>query len=181
MLIKKFYNRELINFLYKSQKNPIFKIGTGGGLNLSCYMKEYDEEKDKIFKPLIDFNKNILIDNKLCNFYNNKFFIEHRDLIFSKNDVSPDIPFHQDSYMDTGDDCFTSIYYYHVDESILGGELLINSLNSKLNESLFNFLVHKPRAGDIVFFDGNLPHKLGRIYGHGLQGTITIHSKINKL
>lgn len=178
MLINKFYNGELVNYIRNSKKNPIFKIGTGGGLNVSCYMKEYDENRDTIFKSLIEFNKKILKDNKLCNF-DNKFFIEHRDLIFKKNDVSPDIPFHQDSFMDTGDDCFTSIYYYHVDESILGGELLINALNVELDKDTSKFFVHKPRTGDIVFFNGNLSHKIGRIYGQGLQGTITIHSKIN--
>ena len=142
----------------KSNKYTIFKIGSGGGKQVSCFNKEYDEKKDIIFKPLIDFNIKILTK---YNINYRRINIENRDYLFKKNEEPFENKLHLDSFQDDGNSCITSVYYYHIDKTIKGGEI-----------NFHPFLTIKPKPKSILLFDGDWKHKVNKIYGNGLRGTI---------
>jgi hypothetical protein len=158
MLIKKFHNQKLNDFLIKSNKFDIFKVGFGGGTHQSCISKEYNEKQDIIFTPLIDFNKKVLDS---YNLKYDKIFIENRDYLFKKEDKPFEGNLHQDSYQDSDKSCYSCIYYYKIDKTIKGGGVYF-----------YPFLNHKPKENTIIYFDGDCKHKVNKMYGYGLRGIV---------
>jgi hypothetical protein len=159
-LVRKFTNIHLNNYLKNSLKESIFPIGNDVGQHLTSYYDLYNEDKNlcKVFKPLIDFNidiyqkYNVNIDKKYI-------FIENRDIILNNETFEGKL--HIDSFNDDGNSCWTSVYYYHLDKTLNGGELLFPPFGK-----------YKPKEGNILFFDGDIKHKINKMYGIGKRGTV---------
>ncbi len=162
-LIKKFYNNSLKKYLINLQKQKIFPIGNNIGQQISGLYEYYNDTKHQQIKPLINFNLhifnlfNIKINDK-------KIFIENRELILD----NPSIPFestlHQDSIEDNGDSCYTCVYYYQIDKTIIGGELLFPPFGK-----------YNPKNDEIIIFDGDTKHKINKTTGFGKRGTLIIN------
>jgi hypothetical protein len=160
MLVRHFLNNNICNYVKNLPKKEIFKIGKGDAIHLTSFYDFYDEKNElhKPLKPLIDFHLKVLDENKLK--YNaNRIFIENRDIIFNNN--SFDGKLHQDSINDEGESCYTAVYYYRLDKEIKGGELLF-----------YPFGKFKPQINKIVYFDGDLKHRMGFASGNGIRGSI---------
>ncbi len=67
MLVKKFVNLNIINYVNNLPKKDLFKIGTGNANHNTSFYDFYDEKKDifQPIKPLIDFHLKVLDENKL--------------------------------------------------------------------------------------------------------------------
>ena len=158
LIIRNFKNVQITKTLLNISKKPIFTIGTGGGKQVSSFYQKYNDEL-KFLEPLINFHKIILGKYKIQ--YTDNIFVENRDFIFNKNDESFEGKLHQDSYEDSDKGCITAIYYYYVDKTIQGGELFFPP-----------FVKHRPVEGQIIYFDGDNKHKINKLYGQGLRGTV---------
>lgn len=165
-IVKQFNNNLIKNILLKMHKEPIFKIGNGGGKQMTgCY--ELYSNKLSFLQPLINFNSNVL---KKYNLDYKNIFVENREFIFNKNDEPFDSILHQDTFNDSGNKgCYTCVYYYYIDKTIKGGDLLFPPFGK-----------YKPNQGDIIFFEGDMKHKISKLYGEGIRGIlITQFEKIN--
>jgi hypothetical protein len=159
MLICRGFKNELITkMLLTIPKTPIFTIGTGGGKQVSGFYQKYNDELN-FLEPLIKYHQNIL--NKYQVKISGNIFVENRDFIFNKNDEPFEGKLHQDSYEDSNKGCITAVYYYHIDNTIKGGDLCFPP-----------FITHKPKEGQIIYFDGDYKHKINKLYGEGLRGTV---------
>jgi hypothetical protein len=158
LIIRNFKNAQITKTIFTISKNPIFTIGTGGGKQVSGFYQKYNQEVN-FLEPLIDYHKKILDKYKVK--YSGNIFVENRDFIFNKNDEPFEGQLHQDSYEDSGKGCITAVYYYHIDKTINGGELFFPP-----------FVKHTPKEGQIIYFDGDYKHKIDKLYGEGLRGTI---------
>ena len=165
MLVKKFVNSQIVNYISNLPKKEIFKIGTGDALHLTSLYDYYDKDNDifKPIKPLIDFHLKVLDENQL-KYDSRKIFVENRDIIFSNN--SFDGKLHQDSLNDEGESCYTAVYYYRIDKGINGGNLIFHPFGQ-----------YKPQVDKIVYFDGDLKHKVGYTHGSGIRGSIITNIK----
>jgi hypothetical protein len=157
-ITRKFSNINVINTILNMNKNSIFTIGTGGGKQLSGFYQTYDNQVS-FLKPLIEFNKSVISQYNIK--LTGNIFVENRDFIFNKNDEPFEGKLHQDSYEDSAKGCITSVYYYHIDNTIKGGDLLFPPFGK-----------YSPKQGHIIYFDGDYKHKIGKLYGEGLRGTI---------
>ena len=160
--ISKFFDPILKNTLIKMPKKTTFPIGIGGGTHLTAFNELYDStnEKHSLFKNLVNHNLTILKKLELSHL--NKVYIEHRDIIMSKDDQPFEGTLHLDSFMDTENPCWTCVYYYHIDKSLIGGDLLFPP-----------FAKYKPKENQIIYFDGsNSKHKISKLFGSGMRGTI---------
>ncbi len=160
MLVRRFLNLDISNYVNNLPKKEIFKIGSGEALHLSSFYDFYDEKKElfKPLKPLIDFHLKILDENKL-KYNKNVIFIENRDILFSNNSFHGNL--HQDSINDEGESCYTAVYYYRLDNDIKGGDLLFHPFGK-----------FKPQINKIVYFDGDIKHQMGFASGFGTRGSI---------
>jgi hypothetical protein len=159
-LVKSFNYFPLITYLKTAHKNPIFPIGNNTGQHLTSFYDLYNSNNIScnIFKPLIDFNISIL---KIYNvkFDNRKIFIENRDIILNNEIFEGKL--HKDSFNDDGNSCWTTVYYYQLDSTLKGGELLFPPFGK-----------YKPKEGEIIFFDGDNTHKIANMHGIGKRGTV---------
>jgi len=168
MIVRKYFNQSLKKYLNELPKKQIFPIGNKYGNHITSIYDFYDENS-KLHEPLkdlINFHKNILDENNAK--YSNKIFIENRDLILKNNDIPFEGKLHVDSMNDEGDPCFTCVYYYRFDKDIIGGDLIFPP-----------FLRYMPKEDDIVYFDGDYKHKIGKTSGNGVRGTLIINFKKN--
>ncbi len=159
-LVKKFNCLPLITHLKTAEKNAIFPIGNDVGQHLTSYFDLYNQTdiKSDLFKPLIDFNLNILYKYNV-QFDNRKIFIENRDIILNNEIFEGKL--HKDSFNDDGNSCWTTVYYYQLDKTLKGGELLFPPFGK-----------YKPKEGEVIFFDGDNTHKIAKMYGIGKRGTV---------
>jgi hypothetical protein len=168
MIISKYSNLKLVNYLKNLNKNDIFKFGTGGGKQISGLYRLFNSENDKHFIDLIDYNQHIFKQNNL-NITNN-IFLEQREYHFNKNDEPFEGLFHMDLNDETQKQCYTCIYYYHICPSIKGGELIF-----KINEKTNTEKIFIPKENDLICFDGNIKHKINKIYGSGIRGILIMN------
>ena len=169
MLVKRFFNPILKNYLNSLPKKNIFPIGNLYGNHLTGIYEFYDEnlEKHKPFMEIINFHKNILNENN-ANFISDKIFIENRDLILKDEDKPFEGKIHLDSMNDEGDPCFTCVYYYRIDSGINGGTLEFPPFGK-----------YQPKEDEIVYFDGDYKHRIGKTSGNGIRGTLIMNFKKN--
>lgn len=160
--VSKFFDPILKNTLLKMPKKPIFPVGFGGGVHLTSMNELYDPNNHthSPFKNLVHHNLSIL--NKLELTHLNKVYIEHRDIIMNEKDEPFEGTLHLDTFMDTENPCWTCVYYYHIDKSLKGGDLIFPP-----------FAKYKPKENHIIYFDGSYhKHKIGKLSGSGMRGTI---------
>ena len=162
--INRYINYQLCNHLNFMNKTNIAKIGVGGGKQLSGIYRSGNllNHNFNEFSSFIDYNYYNANHNNLK--VNNNFFLEHRDYYQSKND-SPFLgKFHMDQMEDTFRSCYTFIYYYKISPSIIGGELEFE-----------NKEIYKPNEFDLICFDGDFKHKINRLSGEGIRGTLIMN------
>ena len=167
MYIQKYFNPILKHYINTLPKRSIFPIGNLIGKHQTGIYDFFDENKDdhKPFKEIISYH------SKLLNYHGalhdtNKIFIENRDLILNNEELPFEGKLHMDSMNDEGDSCWTCLYYYRIDPEIIGGELFFPP-----------FVIHKPKEDEVLYFDGDHKHKIGKTYGNGVRGTLIINFK----
>ena len=170
MIITKYTNLKLVNYLKNLNKKNIFKFGNGGGKQVSGIYRSFDtnnlQNDDKYFIDIIDYNISLCKNYKINTSQN--IFIEQREYNFNENDE----PFESNYHMDLHDElqlpCYTFIYYYHICPTIKGGELsfLFDDNTEK---------IYKPEVNDLILFDGNIKHKVNKIYGYGNRSVLIMN------
>jgi hypothetical protein len=165
MLIRKFINLNIKNYIKDLPKKNIFPVGHGDVIHISSFNELYEVNNPfhKPLEPLINFHLNIL-DNNNLKYDKRKIFIENREIIFKNN--SFDGRLHQDSINDEGESCYTAVYYYRLDKDVKGGNLIFHPFGK-----------YKPKEDTIIYFDGDIKHKIGYTYGTGIRGTIITNIK----
>jgi hypothetical protein len=168
-LVRQFTNMSIKNFLKNIPKDSIFPVGNEVGKHISGIYGFYNENDNihKQVKPLLDFHLNTLKKFN-ASYDDRRIFIENRDLILEKKDMVFEGKIHQDSMNDEGDSCWTCVYYYNIESTIIGGELEFPP-----------FVKYKPKEDDIIYFDGDWKHKIGKTTGFGIRGTLIFNIKKN--
>ncbi len=166
-LIKQFQNTFIKNMLVNLSKKPIFPIGNEVGKHLSGIYGFYNENEDvhKQVKPLLDFHISTLKQYN-AQYDSRRIFIEHRDLVLDNPNIEFEGKLHQDSMNDEGDSCWTCVYYYKIDETLKGGDLEFPP-----------FSKYSPKEDDVIYFDGDWKHKIGKTTGFGTRGTLIFNIK----
>lgn len=154
-------DKQLYNLLINTDKKPIFRIGNMVGEHKSVFNGEYNSQINNEFKLIID--KQLSIFKKYNIKIKNNIYIENREMLLKDGDVYENY-LHKDSYNDSGKPCFTSVYYYKIDKTIKGGEVLFHP-----------FKIYKPKEGDILLFDGDWKHKVNNTYGPGKRCTLIMN------
>jgi hypothetical protein len=167
MYIQKYFNPILKTYLNNLQKKTIFPIGNLIGEHKTGIYDFFDENNDehKPFKGIITYH------SELLNYHgalhdSRKIFIENRDLILNNEKIPFEGKLHMDSMNDEGDSCWTCVYYYRIDSGISGGELILPP-----------FTRYTPKEDEIVYFDGDHKHKIGKTFGNGVRGSLIINFK----
>lgn len=159
-LIKNFHSKKIIEFLNTLPTYPIFTIGTGTATQVSRFNEFYDPS-NPFYSPLQPLYKFHLYNFKKygVNIHSTQIYVENRDFIFDNTDFEGKL--HIDSINDEGTSCYTAIYYYQFDKTIKGGKLLFPPFGEII-----------PKSGTVVYFDGDIKHKIGYTSGIGTRGTI---------
>ncbi len=155
-------DNSLFNLLNNTPKKNIFKIGNLVGNHTSVFNSEYDSKRHIEFKNIIDYQIKIF-EKYNIKINKNRIYIENRNIELKKDDIYENY-LHKDSYNDLGKPCFTSIYYYKIDNTIQGGELFFHP-----------FKTYIPNEGEIILFDGDIKHKVNKTYGPGQRNTLIIN------
>jgi len=165
LFVNSYYNLKLINYLQNIPKKEIFKVGKGNGKQISCIYNYYNlnnlNNQVIPFKDLINTNYINAKNNNLS--VKNNFLIENREYIFEKNEYFEG-DYHMDIIDHTQKSCYTFVYYYKISSTIKGGELEFE--NNK---------IYIPKENTILCFDGELKHKVRKISGEGIRGTVIIN------
>ena len=171
LFVNRYYNLKLKNIFEKLCKNEIYKIGTGGGKQVSGLDYYYNHhsilphELTECYN-LIEYNFNNAKYNKLN--IGEKYVLENREYHFNQNDV----PFIGNSHVDiisySDKSCYTFIYYYNISSNIKGGELEFEDGKR-----------YKPKEFDVICFDGDIKHKINKLYGEGIRGTLIMNIEKN--
>ena len=123
-----------------------------------------------IVKPILDKSLNILKDNNIYNYDQNKFCIEfhQRNCGFEKNEYQWST-WHYDDDGPFNFKVHTVIFYLRKDKTVKGG-----NLEYKINRKTE---VYHVKSGDIVQFPGNMYHKPQPTYGFGCRDIIVVFIK----
>jgi hypothetical protein len=145
-------------------KTNIAKIGVGGGKQFSGIYRSGNllNHNFNEFVNFIDYNYISANQNNLK--VNNNFFLEHRDYHQSIDDQPFFGKFHMDQMEDTFKSCYTFIYYYKISPTIIGGKLEFD-----------NKEIYKPIEFDLICFDGDHKHKINKLSGEGIRGTLIMN------
>ena len=166
LFVNSYLNLKLINYVKNAAKKEIFKVGKGDGKQVSCiynYFNKYKLTNEAYpFVDLIDINYYYAKKHNL-NIQNN-FVIENRDYIFEKSDDGFEGDYHMDIVDHSQKPCYTFVYYYKISSTIKGGEVQFD--NNK---------IYIPKENDILCFDGELKHKINKISGEGIRGTVIMN------
>lgn len=172
LFINRYLNLRLKNHLQKLPKKEIFKVGEGGGTQVSGIYRYNNLFKFGLdlseYMSLIEYNYEYAKANKLN--VNDNFFLENREYHFNKNDKPFEGKFHMDMIEESQKPCYTFIYYYNISPNIVGGELEFE-----------NGQKYKPQEYDVICFDGNTKHKVNKLYGEGIRGTLIMNVEKNEL
>jgi hypothetical protein len=124
--VSKYSDLVLKNYLSNIIKNPIYPIGTGGGLHLSCFSSEKLGWKNTPFEPFVIHNIKKLkqFNVNICN--DNNIYLEHRQIIMRQFDKPFEGSLHYDSFMDLGLPCLSCVYYYKIDKIFVGHTPILN-------------------------------------------------------
>ena len=177
LFVNRYLNIKLGNVLEKLPKNNMFLFDKSGnkllsGLNrysgnsqtilpyelIECYsLIEYNFENAKANK--LNISDNYLLENK--EYHLNK---SNKPLFSSKGKSNIDIiEFYKRP-------CYTFVYYYAISPGIKGGELEFD-----------NGIKYKPSQYDVLCFDGNVKHKINKLHGEGMRGTLIMNIDKNEL
>lgn len=164
--INRYINHRLCNHLHFMNKTNIAKIGTGGGKQMSGIYRSGSLLNHNFYEfvDFIDYNYFSANQNNLK--VNHNFFLEHRDYYQSRNDNPFVGKLHMDQMEDTYKSCYTFIYYYKISPSIIGGELEFENKDKE---------IYKPVEFDLICFDGDYKHKINKISGEGIRGTMIMN------
>lgn len=154
-------DKKLYNLLINIDKKPIFRIGNMVGEHKSVFNDEYNKDINNEFNLIID--KQLSIFKKYNIKIKNNIYIENREIYLKYGEVYEN-DLHKDSYNDLGKPCFTSVYYYKLDETIKGGEVFFHPFKS-----------YKPKEGKIILFDGDWKHKVNKTTGYGKRCTLIMN------
>jgi len=174
LFVNRYSNFKLKSFLEKLHKYEIFKIGKGGGKQLSAINNYYINNNVELpielmgCYDLIDYNFNNAKYNKLN--IGDKYILENREYHFTKNDLPFEGNPHFDIISHSDKSCYTFVYYYNISPSIKGGELEFE-----------NGETYIPKEHEIICFDGNMKHKIKKLYGEGIRGTLIMNIEKNEL
>ena len=173
LFVNRYLNIKLKNVLDAIPKNKIFKVGEGGGKQLSgLYRYSGNIQSNlpiELFEcfNLIEYNFEYAKANKL-NICNN-YMLENREYHFTKNDKPFKGRFHYDMIEYRDKSCYTFVYYYNISKGIKGGEIEFE-----------DGLKYKPQEFDVVCFDGDVKHKVNKLYGEGIRGTLIMNIEKNE-
>lgn len=162
MYCARFFNNNLLkDYIESSVKRPIFSVGNNNGTHLTCFSSEKLGWRHTPFEPLVNFHiKNF--QKFGIKLYDDSIYVEHREIIMKQNDKPFKGHLHMDSFMDTGLPCLTCVYYYRIDKTLKGGDLIFPPFGKI-----------KPKENYVYYFDGyNNKHKIGELSGTGVRGTI---------
>lgn len=166
LFVNSYLNLKLVNYLQSVPKKEIFKVGKGGGKQVSCIYNYYNIYKltNEVypFVDLIDINYYYTKKNNLQ--VQNNFQIENRDYLFNKSDDEFEGEYHMDLVDHSQKPCYTFVYYYKISPTIKGGEVQFE-----------NNQIYIPKENDILCFDGELKHKVNKISGEGIRGTVIMN------
>jgi hypothetical protein len=145
-------------------KSNIAKIGVGGGKQLSGIYRSGNilNHNFNEYSDFIDYNYYTANIHNLK--INNNFFLENREYHQSINDQPFYGKLHMDQMEDTYKSCYTFIYYYKISSKIIGGELEFE-----------NKEIYKPNEFDLICFDGDYKHKINKLLGEGIRGTLIMN------
>jgi hypothetical protein len=162
-IVRKFISQTIKDHLLKTPKFDIFSFAESKEhmKEQSCVYSEYDENKHQVFNPLVAHHEKIL------NKYGLKLkkpFIENREYILDSGGHYIG-KLHRDSLNDDLINCYTSVWYYRIDSTLRGGELLFPPFGK-----------FTPKVNKIITFDGDILHKVDKIIGHGTRGIFVVTS-----
>jgi len=166
LFVNRYFSLKLKNYLVNLPKSDIFKVGEGGGKQISGIYRYLDYKSNPYelseYYPILEFNHEYAKKHKLN--VSENFQIEQREYHFNKDDKPFFGKFHMDLIDQTQRPCYTFVYYYQISPTIKGGELEFE-----------NKQTYKPSEFDIVCFDGDVKHKVNKLYGEGVRGTLIIN------
>jgi hypothetical protein len=173
LFVNRYLNIKLKNVLDAIPKNNIFKIGEGGGKQLSGLYR-YSGCNQSILPiellecdSLIEYNFESAKANKLNTGKN--YLLENREYHFTKKDKPFKGRYHCDMIEHTDKSCYTFVYYYNISSGIRGGEIEFE-----------DGLKYKPKEFDVICFDGDVKHKINKLYGEGIRGTLIMNIEKNE-
>lgn len=151
---------DIIKMEYFNEKPFYSQLGDGGGEHIACgQIFEIDNiniTRYKFYKKTVDMMLKFFI-KQMPNIKINNYSLEHR--IYKMNN--------EEFIGDIHNDCceYTIIYYYHIDNTIEGGDLGFYS-EDKLYE------IYSPKQGDIIIFSGD--HQVLKLNGKGYRKILTV-------
>ena len=167
--VNKYINYRLCNHLNQIPKTNIFKVGTGGGKQISGIFNYASLSANNLLEYYDFIDYNYYFAKKYNLRVNDNFFLENREYYQSINDKPFEGKYHMDFIQESQKPCYTFIYYYRLSNSIIGGELEFEKVNIKYNPSLY----------DIICFDGDHKHRINKLYGEGVRGTLIMNIEKN--
>jgi hypothetical protein len=173
LFVNRYLNIKLKNVLDKIPKNNIFKIGEGGGKQLSGLYRYFGCDKSMLplelieCYSLIEYNFESAKYNKLN--IGDKYLLENREYHFKKNDKPFKGRYHCDMIEHTEKSCYTFVYYYNISRNIKGGEIEFE-----------DGIKYKPKEYDIICFDGSVKHKVNKLYGEGIRRALIMNIEKNE-
>ena len=180
LFVNRYLNIKLGNVLERLPKNNIFLFDNNGTKQLSA-LNRYSGNNQTIlpielfeFYSLIEYNFEHAKANKLN--ISDNYLLENKEYHFNKNN-KPFFPNKGNSNIDISEFCkkhsysqnvytegYTFVYYYAISPGIKGGELKFE-----------NGMKYKPSQYDVLCFDGNVKHKMSKLYGEGVRGTLIMN------
>jgi hypothetical protein len=173
LFVNRYLNFKLKNVLEAVPKNYIFKVGEGGGKQLSGLYRYsgYDQSALPLelieCYSLIEYNYEYAKANKLN--VGNNYLLENREYHFTKNDTPFKGRYHYDMIEHSDKSCYTFVYYYNISKGIKGGEIEFEC-----------GLKYKPQEYDVICFDGDVKHRVNKLYGDGIRGALIMNIEKNE-
>lgn len=171
LFVNRYLNIKLGNILERLPKNNIFLFDNNGTKQLSA-LNRYSGNNQTIlpielfeFYSLIEYNFEHAKANKLK--VTDDYLLENKEYHFNKNN-KPFFPNKGNSNIDIIEFCkkpsYSFVYYYAISLGVKGGEIEFENGDK-----------YKPSQYDVLCFDGNVKHKMSKLYGEGVRGTLIMN------
>lgn len=179
--IKKFYNMCItpdFNFttLMIDDKEEIWEDNCMGRFNFLDQktkingFQDYSLEKINLMKKIVTYSKNLINNTNWNVIFADEHCIEPH--LVTAPSIHP-VAFEEHTDSDEYGKCCTVLYYFDIDEKIIGGELFIKESNENINVNIENDEVK------IVCLNSNVIHRVNKIEGEGNRKVLCIFLGIN--